>query len=46
MATGRDATDTAFLTNLGGVATLNGLQVTAVVDDFGTDDGWRAIELR
>ena len=36
MATGRDAADTAFLTNFGANITLNGLEVTAVVDDFGS----------
>ena len=46
VATGRDAADTAFLTNLGGGVTLNDLQVTAVVDDFGTDDGSQLIQLR
>jgi hypothetical protein len=46
VATGRDAADTAFLTNFGGMVTLNGLQVTAVVDDFGTDDGSQHIQLR
>jgi len=46
VATGRDAADTAFLTNFGGMVTLNGLQVTAVVDDFGTDDGSQLIQLR
>ena len=46
VATGRDAADTAFLTNLGGAVTLNDLQVTAVVDDFGTDDGSQLIQLR
>ena len=46
VATGRDAADTAFLTNFGGAVTLNGLEVTAVVDDFGTDDGSQLIQLR
>lgn len=46
VATGRDAADTAFLTNLGGAVTLNDLQVTAVVDVFGTDDGSQLIQLR
>ena len=46
VATGRDAADTAFLTNVGGAVTLNDLQVTAVVDDFGTDDGNQLIQLR
>ena len=46
VATGRDAADTAFLTNYGGMVTLDGLEVTAVVDDFGTDDGSELIQLR
>ena len=46
VATGRDAADTAFLTNYGGNITLDGLEVTAVVDDFGTDDGSQLIQLR
>lgn len=40
VATGRDAADTAFLTNYGGNVTLNELEVTAVVDTLPTDD-WR-----
>jgi transglutaminase-like putative cysteine protease len=46
VATGRDAADTAFLTNYGGLVSLDGLEVTAVVDDFGTDDGSQLIQLR
>lgn len=46
VATGRDAADTAFLTTFGGPVTLTGLEVTAVVDDFGTDDGSELIQLR
>ncbi len=46
VATGRDAADTAFLTNFGGIAELTGLEVTAVVDDFGTDDGSELLQLR
>jgi transglutaminase-like putative cysteine protease len=46
VATGRDAADTAFLTNFGGPVTLDDMQVTAVVDDFGTDDGSELIQLR
>ena len=46
VATGRDAADTAFLTNYGGNVTLDGLEVTAVVDDFGTDDGSQLVQLR
>jgi transglutaminase-like putative cysteine protease len=40
VATGRDAADTAFLTNLGGGVQLSGLEVTAVVDDFPWDCSW------
>ncbi len=46
VATGRDAADTAFLTTFGGAVALQGLEVTAVVDDFGTDDGSELIQLR
>ncbi len=46
VATGRDAADTAFLTNFGGPVTLTDMQVTAVVDNFGTDDGSELIQLR
>ncbi len=39
IATGRDATDTAFLSNYGGDVTLRSLEVTATVDgDLPTDD--------
>jgi transglutaminase-like putative cysteine protease len=37
VATGRDAADTAFLTNVGPATTLQNLQVTAVVDQFELD---------
>jgi transglutaminase-like putative cysteine protease len=37
VATGRDAADTAFLTNVGPPTTLKDLQVTAVVDQFELD---------
>jgi len=46
VATGRDAADTAFLTNLGGGVQLSGLEVTAVVDDFPWDDGSQLLQLR
>ena len=46
VSTGRDAADTAFLTSIGAPAQLAGLEVTAVVDDFGTDDGTDLIALR
>ncbi|SDR81463.1 Transglutaminase-like superfamily protein [Friedmanniella luteola] len=39
VATGRDAADTAFLTNLGGTVELTGLEVTATVDELPVDDG-------
>ena len=38
VATGRDAADTAFMTNYGGPRPLNALEVTAVVDEFELDD--------
>lgn len=46
VATGRDAADTAFLTSYGAATTLNGLEVTAVVDRFELDDPERLTELR
>jgi transglutaminase-like putative cysteine protease len=45
VSTGRDAADTAFLTNLGGGVQLTGLEVTAVVDDFPWDDGSQLLQL-
>lgn len=45
VATGRDAADTAFLTNLGGVVQLSGLEVTATVDDLPWDDGSQLLQL-
>jgi len=45
VSTGRDAADTAFLTNLGGAVELTGLEVTAVVDDFPWDDGSQLLQL-
>ncbi len=45
IATGRDAADTAFLTNIGAPTTLNELEVTAVVDDFELDDAERLTQL-
>ncbi len=45
VATGRDAADTAFLTNLGGGVELTGLEVTATVDDFPWDDGSQSLRL-
>jgi transglutaminase-like putative cysteine protease len=46
VATGRDAADTAFLTNFGAATQLNGLEVTAVVDDFALDDPTKLTQLR
>ena len=43
IATGRDAADTAFMTNFGaGHVSSTGLEVTAVVDDFQLDDADQA----
>nr|BFF15587.1 hypothetical protein GCM10025699_68900 [Microbacterium flavescens] len=38
IATGRDASDTAFLSSLGGAVTVASMRVTAVVDELPTDD--------
>jgi transglutaminase-like putative cysteine protease len=38
IATGRDAADTAFLSNHGGWVTLQSLSITAVVDELPVDD--------
>lgn len=46
VATGRDAADTAFLTSLGPSTELTGIDVSAVVDDFGLDDPARLTQLR
>jgi transglutaminase-like putative cysteine protease len=46
VATGRDAADTAFLTSFGAASQLNGLEVTAVVDDFALDDTSKLTQLR
>jgi transglutaminase-like putative cysteine protease len=46
VATGRDAADTAFLTNFGPATTLNDLQVTAVVDKFELDNPGLLTQLR
>ena len=46
VATGRDAADTAFLTNFGAPTLLNGLEVSAVVDDFALDDTSKLTQLR
>jgi transglutaminase-like putative cysteine protease len=46
VATGRDAADTAFLTNFGPATTLNELEVTAVVDQFELDNPELLTQLR
>ncbi len=46
IATGRDAADTAFLTNFGAPTELNGLEVSAVVDNFELDDATTLTQLR
>ena len=46
VATGRDAADTAFLTNFGAATTLTGLEVTAVVDQFELDNTQLLTQLR
>jgi transglutaminase-like putative cysteine protease len=46
VATGRDAADTAFLTNLGAGVQLSGLEVTATVDALPWDDGSELLQLR
>jgi transglutaminase-like putative cysteine protease len=47
IATGRDATDTAFMANNGGIVTLTGTSIGAVVDGkLPTDDHHGLIQLR
>ncbi|GAA2112537.1 transglutaminase family protein [Microlunatus panaciterrae] len=46
IATGRDAADTAFLTNHWATLTLDMLWVTAVVDALPNDDGRQLVQLR
>jgi hypothetical protein len=47
IATGRDAADTAFLTNRGGHLTLDEIEVSAVVDgDLPSDDVHRLVSIR
>ena len=46
ISTGRDAADTAFLTNFGAPTTLDNLQVTAVVDNFELDNPALLTQLR
>lgn len=45
IATGRDASDTAFLSTVGGSLTLDTLQVTAVADTLHDDDGTSPVQL-
>lgn len=46
IATGRDASDTAFLSTVGGSLTLDTLEVTATVDTLHDDDGASLVRLR
>ena len=46
IATGRDAADTAFLTVLSGAASLDALEVTAVVDELPLDDVTELVSIR
>jgi transglutaminase-like putative cysteine protease len=46
IATGRDAADTAFLTNHGGNLVLDRLEVSAVVDELPYDDVTQLVRLR
>jgi transglutaminase-like putative cysteine protease len=46
ISTGRDAADTAFLTNHDGFLTLTELEVTATADELPTDDVTRLVRLR
>jgi transglutaminase-like putative cysteine protease len=47
IATGRDASDTAFLSTVGGSLSLKELKVTAVADDFRPEtDPSAAVQLR
>ncbi|MGA1837815.1 transglutaminase family protein [Herbiconiux sp. 11R-BC] len=46
IATGRDAADTAFLTNHGGNLILENLEVSAVVDSLPFDDITKLVQLR
>ena len=43
---GNNGYDISTLLKETGNVTLDGLEVTAVVDDFGTDDGSQLIQLR
>ncbi|WP_028280715.1 transglutaminase family protein [Arthrobacter sp. H5] len=46
IATGRDASDTAFLSTVGGSLALNVLEVTAVVDELPVDRSGQSVQLR
>lgn len=46
VATGRDAADTAFVTNYGPPTTLDALEVMAIVDNFELDDASQLTQLR
>lgn len=45
ISTGRDAADTAFLTNHWADLTLTGMEVLAIVDELPTDDGTELVQL-
>jgi transglutaminase-like putative cysteine protease len=45
IATGRDAADTAFMDVLSGIATLDGIDVTAVIDTLAVDDVHALVQL-
>ena len=45
IATGRDAADTAFLTNHWADLTLTNMEVLAIVDELPTDDGTQLVQL-
>jgi transglutaminase-like putative cysteine protease len=45
IATGRDASDVAFLTNHWTGLTLGDVQVTATAEDLPRDDGWSRVQL-
>jgi transglutaminase-like putative cysteine protease len=46
IATGRDAADTAFVTNYGPPTSLDALEVMAIVDNFELDDASQLTQLR
>jgi transglutaminase-like putative cysteine protease len=45
IGTGRDATDTAFMSVHGGIVDLTGIEVLAVVDDLPPDAGTEVVTL-